>query len=142
MNKRGVCRAYPLSADACVLRILTLVVCGGNSFSSRMIGGGVRRARYDKFETYISIDINPSFEVIADGNDKVLAVNALNKDAVIVLYGKAGVYIGMSVSEVCADIVKQSVKLGYVNLNNTVDILAVNQNKSKEQSVLDAVKRS
>ena len=42
-------------------------------------------------ETYVSMDINPSLELVLDGDEKVIAVRALNKDAEILLYGAEGI---------------------------------------------------
>ena len=62
-------------------------------------------------------------------NGSVKSVTGLNSDARIVLLGKN--YIGGSVYDVCSDIITTSVKLGYVNANNSqVNIIAYNEDSA------------
>ncbi len=83
--------------------------------------------------TFVSIDINPSFEIVADENDIVVKVNALNQDAVLVLYKEN--FIGQSLDTVTKKIVKLSFDLGFVATNGVVNIVAVNDNVDKENSI-------
>lgn len=80
--------------------------------------------------SYVSIDINPSFEIIADADDKVISVNALNQDAVLVLFNKN--FVGQPLEVVCQTIVKLSAELGYVKENAVVNVTAVNDSGKKE----------
>ncbi|MEG2274194.1 MAG: hypothetical protein RSC44_02575, partial [Clostridia bacterium] len=88
--------------------------------------------------TYISIDINPSFEIVADKNDIVTSVKGLNKDAVIVLFKTN--YVGKPIGDVCEALILSSIKLGYLKDGKDVNILAVNDNSNKETSVIATLK--
>lgn len=89
-------------------------------------------------ETYISISINPAFEITADTNDKVTSVTGLNSDARLVMLGKT--YVGKSVLDVCKDIVKTSIHLGYVNEDNlNINIVAANSDNGKESSTISSL---
>lgn len=89
-------------------------------------------------ETYISISINPAFEITADTSDKVTSVTGLNSDARLVMLGKT--YVGKSVLDVCKDIVKTSIHLGYVNEDNlNINIVAANSDNGKESSTISSL---
>ena len=89
-------------------------------------------------ETYISISINPAFEITADTSDKVTSVTGLNSDARLVMLGKT--YVGKSVLDVCKDIVKTSIHLGYVNEDNlNINIVAANADNDKENSTISGL---
>ena len=76
-------------------------------------------------DTLVLIDINPSFEIIADKDGNVKSVTGVNSDARIVLLGKN--YVGSSVYDVCTDIINTAIKLGYVNnKHGQVNISAYN----------------
>lgn len=89
-------------------------------------------------ETYISISINPAFEITADTNDKVTSVTGLNSDARLVMLGKS--YTGKPVLDVCEDIVKTAIHLGYVNEENLdINIVAANADNDKENSTISGL---
>lgn len=123
-SKRGL--AFAMSAVACVL-VLALALTVVFTWPSTEEKGPITAE--NNSDTLFLIDINPSFEVLADENGVVKSVTGLNSDARIVLLGKN--YIGGSVYDVCSDIITTSVKLGYVNANNSqVNILAYNENSA------------
>lgn len=93
------------------------------------------------YDTVVLIDINPSFEIVADNNDIVKSVTGLNSDARIVLLGKN--YSGKNLYEVCSDIVNTAIALNYVDtVTNMINISAYNPNRSIEQSALQKIQNS
>lgn len=62
--------------------------------------------------TMVTIDVNPSFEIIVDEEKKVVSITALNDDASVLLYGE--VFVGKTIEEVTNTIMNLSVELGYV----------------------------
>lgn len=90
-------------------------------------------------ETVVLIDINPSFEIVADQNDVVKQVTGLNSDARIVLLGKN--YTGKDLYEVCNDIVVTAIHLNYVDaVTDIINIIAYNENTDSESLTIDKIK--
>lgn len=120
-SRRGI--TFALSAVACVLVIaIALGVIFSLPSSSPDQPPFVANNGSD---TLVLIDINPSFEIVADKDGNVKSVTGVNSDARIVLLGKT--YIGNSVYEVCTDIINTAIKLGYVNnKHGQVNISAYN----------------
>ncbi len=122
-----------LSAVAAALVvIIILAVCIAFPLSSReggVVSGG---------ETVVLIDINPSFEIVAQDNDKVKSVTGLNSDARIVLLGKN--YVGKDLYDVCNDIVLTAIRLNYVHtVSDMINIIAYNQNNQSESQVISKI---
>ena len=119
-SRRGF--AFAMSAVACVLVIaiaLTVIFSLPTSVEQPPISLGTLS------DTLILIDINPSFEIIADKDGNVRSVTGVNSDARIVLLGKN--YVGGSVYDVCTDIINTAIKLGYINnKHGQVNISAYN----------------
>ena len=120
--KRGL--AFAMSAVACVLvvaiALAVLFSMPTNDPNFPPITAG------DISDTLVLIDINPSFEIIADKDGNVKSVTGVNSDARIVLLGKS--YSGGSVNDVCTDIIKTAINLGYVNnKHGQVNISAYNE---------------
>ncbi len=63
--------------------------------------------------TRVTIDVNPSFELIVDEDKKVVSVTALNDDASVLLYGEA--LVGKTAEEATEIIVNLTVKAGYID---------------------------
>jgi len=64
----------------------------------------------------VSVDINPSFELYVDLDDKVIEINPINDDAKSLTINKL---IGLPVQDVVEDLIKQAQDLGYINLSDT-----------------------
>ena len=130
--KRGL--AFAMSAVACVLVIaIALAVVFSLPTSDKptppINAGNVS-------DTLVLIDINPSFEIVADKDGNVKSVTGVNSDARIVLLGKN--YTGVSVYEACADIIKTSINLGYVNnKHGQVNISAYNEDDAISKQYID-----
>lgn len=134
-RKRGF--AFAMSAVACILVIaiaLAVIFSIPSNDAPPIIAGNVS-------DTLFLIDINPSFEIVADKDGRVTSVTGVNSDARIVLLGKN--YIGKTVYETCADIITTSVKMGYVTTtNNLVNILAYNENSQISGEYLEKLTAS
>lgn len=88
--------------------------------------------------TVVLIDINPSFEIVADGNDTVSSVTGLNSDARIVLLGKN--YVGGNLYDVCCDIVMTAIRLNYVHtVADMINVVAYNENADSESDVVKKI---
>ena len=75
---------------------------------------------------YVSLDINPSVELVVDENGKVLKVYGANEDAQVLLYGESGI-VGESIETAIAKITTLAKELGYLSEDNdTVGVLSSN----------------
>lgn len=70
-------------------------------------------------QAYVSLDINPSVELIVDKDNKVVSVRGTNEDGQVLLYEEAGIK-GESVDSAVEKITDLAVKYGYLNENNKV----------------------
>ncbi|MEG1535426.1 MAG: hypothetical protein RR416_00485 [Clostridia bacterium] len=119
-----------VAAFACVC----IICCSGVVF-------GIGNKQQPVSETYISLDINPSIEIVADKNDVVTAVKAINGDAVVLLYGMDGL-VGKKANEVCELLVGESIRLGFVTPEKKIGLVAVNANWDKEKTVNEYLKKA
>ena len=71
-------------------------------------------------ESFVSIDINPSVEMLVSANGKVTSIYGSNEDGQVLLYGKTSDLEGKDVSQVVAEITDEAAKLGYISENNKV----------------------
>lgn len=129
-NKKSVLIKSLASAAAVLVVIIALVI--GFTVPAMQPGsvGG---------ETVVLIDINPSFEIVADEKDIVKQVTGLNSDARIVLLGKN--YTGKDLYEVCNDIVLTAIHLNYVDaVTDIINIIAYNQNADSESLTISKIK--
>lgn len=122
------------SLIAAALVVLIIAVCIAVPLATRggtTVNGG---------DTVVLIDINPSFEIVADAKDSVKSVTGLNSDARIVLLGKN--YVGKDLYEVCEDIVLTAIRLNYVHaVTDIINIVAYNDNADDENSALEKMRQ-
>lgn len=71
----------------------------------------------EKKTAYVSLDINPSLELVTDENGTVVAVRGANEDGQILLYSEE--IKGMDISAAVEKITQLSVDMGYLNPDNT-----------------------
>ncbi|MBR2343765.1 MAG: hypothetical protein IKA64_05880 [Clostridia bacterium] len=87
--------------------------------------------------TRMTIDINPSIELILDKDDKVVSVTALNDDGAILLAGE--VIVGKSAEEAAELIIKLAGETGYLvkgeNAENEIKISFSQNKKALEAAV-------
>lgn len=124
-------RLKGLSIVAAALVVIIVTICIAVPLSTR--GGAVSGG-----DTVVLIDINPSFEIIADDKDNVKNVTGLNSDARIVLLGKN--YVGKDLFDVCNDIVLTAIRLNYVHTAaDMINIIAYNSNAADESSAISKI---
>ncbi len=73
----------------------------------------------DDKSAYISVDINPSVELIVGSDGKVTGVRGTNEDGLVLLYNESGIE-GETVKNAVAKIVNLAVEQGYLNEDNKV----------------------
>lgn len=87
-----------------VLCLLGLCSCGGDK---------------EEGQSYVSLDINPSIELMLSEDNKVLEVYAANDDAKVLLYGEESL-TGMDIEEALEVITRLSMEYGYLTEDNKV----------------------
>ncbi len=98
------------------------------------IGGGIFYGNNFVVESVIDIDVNPSVEITANKNDKVIEVSALNEDAKIIIgdmdLRKTDLNVAVNA------IVGSMVKNGYVvNDENGILVTVLNDNTEKADAL-------
>lgn len=73
----------------------------------------------DDKSAYVSVDINPSVELIVGSDGKVTGVRGTNEDGLVLLYNESGIE-GETVKNAVAKIVNLAVEQGYLNEDNKV----------------------
>lgn len=68
----------------------------------------------------VTIDVNPSFELIVDKDKKVVSVTALNDDASVLIYGEA--LVGKDIEDATEILINLTVNAGYVDDQQTISI--------------------
>lgn len=66
----------------------------------------------------VTLNINPSIEMVVDSNDKVVSIAAKNEDAQIMLCGEEGI-INASVETATTKIVELAIEYGYITEENS-----------------------
>lgn len=75
-----------------------------------------------KATSFVTIDVNPSVELVLDQNNQVMSVAAANSDAEVMLWNEDGI-VGVNVNVAAERIGELAVELGYVTEeNNSVSI--------------------
>lgn len=92
--------------------------------------------------TYVSIDVNPSIELVLDQNDNVMSVAGANEDARVLLFREDGI-VGANVNVAIENIASLAVEYGYLTeSNSTVDVCVAASSKDKQKSLFDVVSDS
>lgn len=92
-------------------------------------------------KTYVSVDINPSVNMVIDEEGNVESVEAANEDAQVMLYGE--VIVGKTAEEAFELIANLAVECGYLTEENSgvnVTVVAGNGSAQAEANVGDIVK--
>ncbi len=79
---------------------------------------------------YVSLDINPSVELVVDENGLVAGVRGVNEDGLVLLYNESGIK-GETVEEAVKKIVDISVEEGYLSEDNKVVNVTVSAKDDK-----------
>lgn len=103
-----------LLAVVCVSAMsLGLVACNNNDEDP---------AKADQGMSFVTLDINPSIEIIVDGENKVASVYGSNEDGMVLLYNETGI-VGEDVEVAIDKIVNLAIELGYLSEDNkNVDV--------------------
>ena len=87
-----------------------LSLCAAFALGATMFSfGGCSKAAEN---TRITVDINPSVELMVDKDNKVVSVTALNDDAAIILQGTA--FVGKTSDEAVKGVVEVATETGYI----------------------------
>lgn len=92
-------------------------------------------------KTYVSMDINPSVNLVIDGEGKVESVEAANEDAQVMLYGE--VLVGKTAEEAFELIANLAIECGYLTEENSgvnVTVVAGNGSAEAEANIGEIVK--
>ncbi|MFA6890127.1 MAG: hypothetical protein WCQ80_03830, partial [Bacilli bacterium] len=81
-------------------------------------------------DAYITLDINPSVEIITDEEGLIAQVNALNEDAQVLLEGTN--FVGQAVDVVIEEIIRLATELGYLDFDVDNAILVTVTSESDE----------
>lgn len=101
---------------------------------------GCSEAKEDNGKTYVSVDINPSVNLVIDGEGKVESVEAANEDAQVMLYGE--VLVGKTAEEAFSLIASLAVEGKYLTEENSgvsVNVVAGNGSAEVETRVSNIV---
>lgn len=88
--------------------------------------------------SYVSMDINPSVELVLDQNDNVISYSCENEDALLMLYGEN--IIGLNIEKASEKIIDLAIEFGYLTEENCGVQVNVASDKSKvETNILDKI---
>jgi hypothetical protein len=100
-------------------KLLTVVVL----LMSALFIFGCQDRNYQTQDVYLTLDINPSIEIIVNENGKVLHVNPLNEDAELLLLDLN--LRGLDIEDVIDIIIEEAIKLGFIDINREENIILV-----------------
>jgi len=93
-------------------------------------------------DSYVTLDINPSIELIVSPQDKVIYANPLNEDAEVLLVELD--LIGMDLDEAIDLIIATSIELGYISVDEDtetyVSVTTINPDDAVQERVKNMVK--
>lgn len=92
-------------------------------------------------DTYVTIDINPSVELIVSPKEIVLYANPLNADGEVLLANLE--LIGLPLSEASDLIIQEAINLGYIDVNSEevlVSVSAISENPELGDQIRERVK--
>ena len=95
---------------------------------------GEKKGESEKL-SYVSLDINPSVELVVDKDNKVVSVRGANEDGQVLLYGEKNVE-GAELTAAVKTLTAEAVNLGYLNEDNTVVELTVAASDTKLEAEL------
>lgn len=92
-----------------------------------------------KATTFVSLEINPSIQLVLDQNDSVMSVEGINEDAKVLLFREDGI-VGANIKVATENIAALAVEYGYLTSDNsTVDLCVVSGTDDKQNDVLKKV---
>lgn len=115
------------SALAMVLMLGGLTGCDFNKEDEK--------AENSEAATYVSLRINPEIELIANEDDEVVAVNAINEDGEVVL--AISDFVGDTIEEATEEFVDIAVELGYIDVESEESTVYVHVDGESEEVIED-----
>lgn len=118
-------------------KIIAILCCTALLASSFMFVGCKKKQEEQPqvATSYVTMDINPSVELVVDQNNKVMSVYAANEDAEVMLYGEEGI-IGVDVQAASQKILDLSVEYGYLTEDNSgVSVSVVSDKQEAEENI-------
>ncbi|MEG2540602.1 MAG: hypothetical protein RSB59_02350 [Clostridia bacterium] len=113
---------------------MTLVGCNDDGGK----GGGTAAS---KPQSYVTVDINPSVELVLDQNQTVVAVEAGNTDAEVMLYNADGI-LGVNVNVAVENIAKLAVEMKYIDdSNKNISVTVSSETTAKADEIYNSVKQ-
>ncbi len=95
-----------------------------------------------KATSYVSVDVNPSIELVLDQNDEVMSVTGANEDARVLLFREDGI-VGAKVNVAIENIAALAVEYGYLKEENaTVDVCVVSSSDDKQNDLFKSISDS
>ncbi len=95
-----------------------------------------------KATSYVSVDVNPSIELVLDQNDEVMSVTGANEDARVLLFREDGI-VGAKVNVAIENIASLAVEYGYLTADNaTVDVCVVSSSDDKQSNLFKSISDS
>jgi len=94
-----------------------------------------------KYNTYITVNINPAFELELDEDNNIINIRSLNYDAVLILEEIEDL-TGQNANEGLSQLIEQSIANGYIDpnlLEEQVIINIINDNQVQEDKVFNLV---
>ena len=111
-----------------IVSIITIIAC-----TLSFVSCNDKKDSSDK--TLVTLDINPSVEMVVDKDGKVVSVAAANDDANVLLYGAEGI-LNVSIEDATSKILDLSVEYGYLTEENAgVAVNVVGSSEKVEESV-------
>lgn len=114
-----------LAAGLTALLAVTVMLCSCGSADKNR----------EKEGAFVTIDINPSIELVLDENQTVVSVGAANTDAEVMLWQEEGI-IGAEVDVAVEKIAKLAVDMGYITEENAGISVTVTTDSGKTEEVL------
>ena len=104
-----------LSFISLITLVLVIVGCSGSVSAA---------------EAYVTVDINPSIELVVNNRDKVVYVNALNDDAEVLLADLE--LAGLNVDDAMDIIIEAAIELGYIDVDAEETYVSVSTTSDNE----------
>lgn len=114
----------------------TSLLCAGVMTAGLAGCGGEAKTN----NSVLSLDINPSLQLVLDDKNVVVSVCGTNEDGQILLYGETDKIVGKSVDEALDAITNSAVELGYLSEENKVVQFTVSSAKGEKTAELLADK--
>ncbi len=94
-----------------------------------------------KAESFVTVDINPSIELVLDQNNVVMSATAGNADAEVLLYNADGI-VGAKVDVAVQRLATLAVELKYTKESNNVSVTVSGKTDASANSIYNTVKTS